>query len=169
MTEPPIISDSLWRLPRRDLRRNPQDDGTAYHLAVTRFGAFLGATCAAIIVLISRDTVRNFRHALGRVARDLWSIRGELSRDIFGIVPPFMSDPPAIGTIRLENSPHTSVVHNYPLADRMTRDVYVPSLALEAIRMYFKLPRNGEWQRDAFVFSGRRAPIDPDRNFLIRW
>ncbi len=120
-------------------------------------------------VVLAADTDRNFPHDLRRVASVLWSLRGEPSRNIFGIVPPFMSNAPAIGTIRLENSPHTSVVHNYPLADRMTRDIYVPSLALEATRMYFRLPRTGEWQRDAFVFSGRRAPIDPSRNFLIRW
>ena len=120
-------------------------------------------------VVLAADTDPKFPHDLRRVASDLWTIRGEPSPEIFGIVPPFMSNPPAIGTIRLENSPHTSVVHNYPLADRMTRDVYVPSLALEATRMYLRLPRNGEWQRGAFVFSGKRAPIDPNRNFLIRW
>jgi adenylate cyclase len=119
--------------------------------------------------VLAADTDPRFPHDLRRVASDLWTIGGEPSREIFGIVPPFMSNPPAIGTIRLENSPHTSVVHNYPLADRMTRNVYVPSLALEATRMYFRLPRNGQWQRNAFVFSGKRAPIDRNRNFLIRW
>src|SRR5260370_38699305 len=81
-------------------------------------------------VVLAADTDRNFPHDLRRVASVLWSLRGEPSRNIFGIVPPFMSNAPAIGTIRLENSPHTSVVHNYPLADRMTRDIYVPTLAL---------------------------------------
>ena len=115
-------------------------------------------------VVLAADTDPRFPHDLRRVASVLWSIRGEPSREIFGIVPPFMSDPPAIGTIRLEQ-PHGGVVHKYPIADRMTRDVYVPSLALETTRMYFRLPRSGEWQRDNFVFSGRRVPID----FLIRW
>src|ERR1700738_4548466 len=96
--------------------------------------AFAEAGRAAPVVLAA-DTDPRFPHDLRRVATVLWSIRGEPSREIFGIVPPFMSNPPAIGTIRLENSPHTSVVHNYQVADRMTRDVYVPSLALEVTRM----------------------------------
>src|SRR5204863_6021252 len=82
--------------------------------------------------------------------------------------PPFLTDPPAIGTIRLEQ-PHGGVVHKYPVADRMTRDVYVPSFALETTRMYFRHPRSGEWRRDAFDFAYALIPIDRDRNFLIRW
>ncbi|HYS56421.1 MAG TPA: adenylate/guanylate cyclase domain-containing protein [Thermoanaerobaculia bacterium] len=118
-------------------------------------------------VVLAADTGPNFPR--DRIPPVLWTIRGKPSREIYGIVPPFLSNPPAIGTIRLESSPHMSVVHHYPLADRVKGDAYVASLALEASRVFLGGPRTGAWQRDEFVTSRLHVPVDAKRTFLIRW
>src|SRR5205085_2123768 len=57
--------------------------------------AFVDAVRNAPVVLAA-NTAPNAPHDLRRVASRLWTIRGEPSREIFGIVPPFMNAPPAI-------------------------------------------------------------------------
>ena len=53
--------------------------------------AFADAVRAAPVVLAA-DTDPHFPRDLSRISNDLWSIRGEPSSEIFGVVPPFMSD-----------------------------------------------------------------------------
>ena len=128
--------------------------------------AFADAARKAPVVLAA-DTGPIFPH--DRIPSGLWIIRGQPSREIYGVVPPFVDNPPAIGTIRLESSPHTSVVHNYPIADRVKGDAYAASLALEVSRMYLQRDRAGQWQGSHFVTSWLHIPIDRQRTFLIRW
>ena len=129
--------------------------------------AFAAAVQNAPVVL-AVNTDPRYPHALRGYANDLWRIQGPAS-PLNGVVLPYMSSAPAIGTIRLAVSQHTSVVRNYPVADRVTADGYVPSLALEASRMFLDLPRSGTWDAKAFVFSGRHVPVDRNRTFSIRW
>jgi len=118
-------------------------------------------------VVLAANTDPKYPHNLRGYVRDLWVIRGTPSK-LFGVVLPFMTTAQAIGTIRLAVPPHTSV-HDYPIADRVTADGYVPSLALETARMFLNLPRTGVWGENTFDFSGRRVPIERDRTFFIRW
>ena len=129
--------------------------------------AFAAAVQNAPVVLAA-NTDPKYPHELRGYARDLWIIRGTPS-ELNGVVLPFMTTAPAIGTIRLAVSPHTSVIHTYPISDRVTADGYVPSLALETARMFLNLPRSGVWEKNTFVFSGRRVPMERDRTFFIRW
>jgi len=129
--------------------------------------AFAAAVQNAPVVLAANSDPQ-YPHDLRGYARDLWMIRGAPS-ELSGIVPPFITTAPAIGTIRLAVSPHTSVIHNYPIADRVAADSYVPSLGLETVRMFLNLPPTGAWEANRFVFSGRRIPIERDRTFSIRW
>src|SRR5437867_7008122 len=128
--------------------------------------AFAAAVQNAPVVLAA-NTDPSYPHELRDYRRDLWAIDGVPS-PLSGIVLPFMSTAPAIGTIRLAVPPHTSV-HNYPIADRVTADGYVPSLALETARIFLQVPRRGVWEASTFDFSGRRVPIERDRTFFIRW
>ena len=105
----------------------------------------------------------------GAFASKLWRIDGPPSAPTTILAPhPAFHDAAGIGTIRIASSLHTSVVHDYPLADRVG-DAYVPSLALETSRAFLRLPRRGAWSPDAFTFAERRVPIGDERTFAIRW
>ena len=119
-------------------------------------------------VILGANTDPQYPRDTRGYTKDLWTIAGP-PLPANGVVLPFMNSAPAIGTVRLTISPRVSVVHSYAIADRVTTDGYVPSLALESARMFLNLPRRGAWTENEFVFSGRHVPIDRDRTFAIRW
>ena len=98
----------------------------------------------------------------------LWQIAGTPS-PAGGVVPSLFAQATSIGSIGIASSPRTSVVHRYPIADRVGSDRYVPSLALETSRLFLHALRKGTWRGDSFEFAGRRVPLDDDRTFAIRW
>ncbi|MEO6260285.1 MAG: adenylate/guanylate cyclase domain-containing protein [Thermoanaerobaculia bacterium] len=103
-----------------------------------------------------------------------WEIAGPPS-PLRGVVPSWFARAASIGSIRIASSagtslvPGTSVVHRYPIADRVAANRYVPSLAMETARLFLHAPRKGTWRGNVFEFDGRRVPIDDDRTFAIRW
>jgi adenylate cyclase len=74
-----------------------------------------------------------------------------------------------IGTIRIVSAKHSAAIHDYNLADRVGRDEYVPSLALEMLRRVRGLAPRASWQNGSFVFDGLRVPVDERGAFSIRW
>lgn len=95
----------------------------------------------------------------GTFADRLWTIQGQDAR-LFGVRLPYFKTAPAIGTIRIAEPRNTSVYHSYVIADHIAGDQYVPSLALEASRMFKKGSRTAAW---------RDFPADRDRLLTIRW
>ncbi len=97
-----------------------------------------------------------------------WQIAGPPS-PLRGVVPSWFARATSIGSIRIASSPGTSVVHRYPIADRVAANRYVPSLAMETARLFLHASRKGTWRGNVFELDGRLVPIDDDRTFAIRW
>ena len=104
----------------------------------------------------------------GIPAAQTWQIDGPPS-PLRGIVPSWFSGATSVGTIRIASSTGAIAVHQYPIADRVAADRYVPSLAAETARLFLHAPRIGRWSEDAFTLGRLRIPIDDDRAFAIRW
>jgi adenylate cyclase len=118
-----------------------------------------------IIAVNTATDLPPIKPSFGRL---LWRVDGPRP-PVVGVKLPFFDTAPSIGTIRIAESPRTSVIHSYALAHHAGDGAYVPSLALEAARIFLKGDRSAAWSDDAFVFNGRRIPINEERNFSIRW
>jgi adenylate cyclase len=102
----------------------------------------------------------------GAFADRMWRIAG--GRGSWNARLPIFPETPAIGTMRMPERKE-GAVHSYLLADRVTGDLHVPSLALEAARMFMKAERSATWRGDHLDFAGARVPVDRDRNLILRW
>ena len=99
----------------------------------------------------------------------LWNVRGAPASAPFVLVPPHPTfrTVAGIGTVRLAARGSASV-HHYSLVDRVAHG-YVPSLALEAVRLLNSAPREARIQNGLFSFSNQRIPVDRELQLLIRW
>lgn len=125
------------------------------------------ATALAHAPAILAVTTGRYPRDAGAYTSKLWRIGGAPSPEA-GIRLPYFRDAAGIGAIDIRFSKN-SIVHTYRLADHLGRGAYVPSLALEAARMFLRVPRDARWERDHLVFDDRRVPVDKDRSFAIRW
>jgi adenylate cyclase len=113
----------------------------------------------------------SFGASAGSFGEDLWRIAGPLPPDTYVPRVPLalFGGAKGIGTLRIASSVHSANIHDYPIADRVHADQYVPSLALEVYREVRGLPRQGRWSGGAFDVGDLRVPIDGNRTFAIRW
>ncbi|MCU1347497.1 MAG: adenylate/guanylate cyclase with Chase sensor [Acidobacteria bacterium] len=108
----------------------------------------------------------------GSFAADLWRIAGPRPDEHYLPRLPLalFGGARGIGTLRIASSKSSANIHDYPIADRIDRDLYVPSLALEVYREAKGLPRLGRWiDSREFAAGVLRVPIDDQRAFAIRW
>ncbi|HWS73108.1 MAG TPA: adenylate/guanylate cyclase domain-containing protein, partial [Thermoanaerobaculia bacterium] len=107
----------------------------------------------------------------GSFDADLWRITGlpTAERYVPRVPLALFGGAKGIGTIRVASSAHSANIHDYVIADRIERDRYVPSLALEIYREAKGLPREGRWSDGRFELGALHVPIDDDRAFAIRW
>ena len=117
--------------------------------------------------ILAVSTGPNLAHDAGPFAQKLWHIDGLPSAGT-GVRVPYFHDAAGIATISIRYAHGGTVVRDYAVADRVG-SAYVPSLAIEAARVFMNAPRSGAWQSKTFAFDHRRVPIDANRNFAIRW
>ena len=137
----------------------------------------LAAALEQAPVILGIDTTRaepDDKPNAGSFASDLWRIGGAPSAERYVPRVPLalFGGAKGIGTMRLASSKRsesTANIHDYVIADRIERDQYVPSLALEVYREAKGLPREGRWNDGAFEIGALRVPINDDRAFAIRW
>jgi adenylate cyclase len=96
----------------------------------------------------------------------LWSVSGAPQLTPMRAVLPLF--PARIGTIRLASSPFSPNVHSYPMIDRVANG-FVPSLALEAARMFLRARPEASIRDSRLRFDKRQVPVDRDLNMTIRW
>jgi adenylate cyclase len=132
--------------------------------------ALAAALDGAPVVLGVQTTAK--AGSAGPFAGKLWRITPQ-PKTTWGVIPPNEAFRAAagIGTLRIVPSERSGAVHDYPIADAAGNSkggAFVPSLALEAARMYEGAPRQGRFTSDAFLFGKHVIPSREGR-FAIQW